>query len=387
MISRISALLLLLSWASSGQAQTINFHAWGGSPQVNQYLRWVNAQTEAELGITVNHVKLADTSDAVSRVLAEKAAGNHNCGSVDLIWINGENFAAMKRHRLLHRDWVSSLPNFALTNPEKHQNMTMDFGIPTDGQEAPWGKAAMVFYYNSRYLQSPPENAEALLSFSQQHPGRFAYPLPTDYLGISFLKYLALTLPGIPRERLYEEVDAASLRKVTSALFAYLDKLHPTLWQEGRFFARQASRLQRLFDDNELFLSFSFTAAEIPAAVSRFDLPESTRTYAMLDGSLSNVHFIGIPYNSGHKKAAMEVVNFLLSPRAQARKKKNDVWGDDTVLDASILNDTQRSYFSSQSSHPSALPVDGHQRLLAEPHASWTDALREAWFERYGEHL
>lgn len=387
MISRISALLLLISWASSGLAQTINFHAWGGSPQVNQYLRWVNAQTEAELGITVNHVKLADTSDAVSRVLAEKAAGNHNRGSVDLIWINGENFAAMKRHRLLHRDWVSSVPNFALTNPEKHQNMTMDFGIPTDGQEAPWGKAAMVFYYNTRYLQSPPENAEALLSFSQQHPGRFAYPLPTDYLGISFLKYLALTLPGIPRERLYEEVDAASLRKVTSALFAYLDKLHPTLWQEGRFFARQASRLQRLFDDNELFLSFSFTAAEVPAAVSRFDLPESTRTYAMQDGSLSNVHFIGIPYNSGHKEAAMEVVNFLLSPRAQGRKKKNDVWGDDTVLDASILNDTQRSHFSSQSSHPSALPVGGHQRLLAEPHASWTDALREAWFERYGEHL
>lgn len=387
MIKRISVLVLLISWAMTGHAQTINFHAWGGSPQVNRYLQWVNTQTEDALGITVNHVKLADTSDAVSRVLAEKAAGNHDSGSVDLIWINGENFAAMKRHGLLHQKWVAALPNFALTNPDKHRNMTMDFGIPTDGQEAPWGKAAMVFYYNSRYLDTPPTNAAALLRFSQQHPGRFAYPLPTDYLGISFLKYLALTLPGIPREQLYAPVDKQSLRHVSTPLFSYLDALHPTLWHEGKYFARQASRLQQLFDDNALFLSFSFTAAEIPAAVSRFDLPASTRTYAMKDGSLSNVHFIGIPYNSGHKDAARKVVNFLLSPRAQARKKQSQVWGDDTVLDLSLLSDEQRRPFVKQESHPAALPVNGHSRLLAEPHASWTDALREAWFARYGVHL
>ncbi|MBD3584818.1 ABC transporter substrate-binding protein [Salinimonas sp. HHU 13199] len=387
MIKRINTLILLISWAVTAHAQTINFHAWGGSPQVNRYLQWVNTQTEAEFGITVNHVKLADTSDAVSRVLAEKAAGNHDRGSVDLIWINGENFAAMKRHGLLHQNWVSSLTNFALTNPDKNRNMTMDFGIPTDGQEAPWGKAAMVFYYNARYLDVPPKNAAELLSFSQQHPGRFAYPLPTDYLGISFLKYLALTLPDIPHERLYAPVDAHSLRRVTMPLFEYLDALHPTLWHEGKFFARQASRLQRLFDDNALFVSFSFTAAEIPAAVSRFDLPTSTRTYAMADGSLSNVHFIGIPYNSGHKDAARKVVNFLLSPRAQARKKQRQVWGDDTVLDVSLLSDAQSRLFAGEQAHPAALPVNGHNQLLAEPHASWTDALREAWFTRYGDHL
>jgi putative thiamine transport system substrate-binding protein len=44
---------------------------------------------------------LTDTAEAVARVVAEKAAGRTEGGSVDLIWINGENFAAMKEQDLL----------------------------------------------------------------------------------------------------------------------------------------------------------------------------------------------------------------------------------------------------------------------------------------------
>ncbi|WP_018981434.1 ABC transporter substrate-binding protein [Salinimonas chungwhensis] len=387
MIRWISGLLIINGLIWPTHAETLQFYAWGGSPQVNQYLEWVSEQTQQQFDITVNHVKLADTSDAVSRVLAEKAAGNHSNGNVDLIWINGENFAAMDKHGLLHKNWVSELAHFTLTNPTRNRNMTMDFGIPTNGQEAPWGKAAMVFYFNQRYLSRPPANASALLAFARQHPGRFAYPLPTDYLGISFIKYIALTLSTIEKEQLYQPVTESALDAVTVPLFDYLDKLHPYLWQQGEFFVRQASRLQQLFADNSLLLSFSFTAAEIPAAVSRYDLPLSTRTYAMQDGSLSNVHFIGITYNSAHKSDAMKVVNFLLSPQAQAKKQRVSVWGDETVLDMTRLTQDQQKLFAVDNRHPSSLPPAGHHVLLAEPHTSWTDALRKAWFARYGEHL
>ena len=86
----------------------MRLHAWGGSAQVNSYLQWVAQQVESKYDIRLQHVKLADTSDAVSRVLAEKAAGNNTNGSVDLIWINGENFAAMKKHGLLVQNWVNA---------------------------------------------------------------------------------------------------------------------------------------------------------------------------------------------------------------------------------------------------------------------------------------
>ena len=372
----------LLSTAATA-GPTVQFFGWGGSTQVNQYIQWVSAQTEVEFGIRVNHVKLADTSDAVSRVLAEKAAGNHHAGSVDLLWVNGENFAAMQAHGLLKDPWVNQLPNFSLTRPGDNPSMTMDFGVPTQGQEAPWGKAAMVFYYNQQRVKQPPRNLPQLLLFAQQYPGRFAYPLPDDYLGISFLKYAALVLNPQHQSLMYKPVTPAALAQISQPLFGYLDALHPLLWQQGTYFVRQASGLQQLFSDHETLLSFSFTAAEIPAAVNRFDLPESTRTYAMEDGSLANVHFLAITYNSAQSAAAQTVVNFLLSPRAQAYKQRLEVWGDETVLAVDALTQRQQQMFTT-GEHPAAMRKTGYSRLLAEPHASWADALRDAWYARYG---
>ncbi|MDO6576227.1 MULTISPECIES: ABC transporter substrate-binding protein [Alteromonas] len=368
-----------------GDSPTVQFHAWGGSAQVNGYIQWVGQQVSNQYNITLNHVKLADTSDAVSRVLAEKAAGNNNQGSVNLIWINGENFAAMKRHDLLLKDWADSIPNFALTNPSRNPAMITDFGIATEGQEAPWGKASMVFYYNNHFVEKPPLNVHELLTFAKQYPGRFTYPLPNDYLGISFLKYAAIALNEEHQYLLYQPVTDTALAKVTPALFKYLDTLHPLMYKQGDYMVRQASQLQRLMGASELLLAFSFTAAEIPSAVNRFDLPKNIRTYAMQDGSLANVHFIGITYNTENVAAAKQVVNFLLSPQAQAKKQQLTVWGDDSVLDFSLLSANDKALFKSTSHHASALNKENTVPLFAEPHSSWTDAIRRAWFARYGE--
>lgn len=366
----------------------VRFHAWGGSAQVNGYLQWVASQVKARFNIELQHVKLADTSDAVSRVLAEKAAGNNKNGSVDLIWINGENFAAMKKHDLLSTLWVGELDNFSLTNPDENPAVTTDFGEPTLGMEAPWGKASMVFYYRSAHLNTlglmAPKTIDELLRFSQKSPGRFTYPVPSDYLGISFIKYAALALNKDKRGLFYQPANDKALNAVLPSLWAYLDALHPTMWQQGKHMLRQASQLQRLVGTGELSMAFSFTAAEIPSAVTRFDLPDDVRTYVMQDGSLANVHFVGLTYNSRNKAAAKTVVNFLLSPQAQAKKQAVKVWGDDTVLDIKSLSASDQELFVEDNIHPAALDKSQATVLLAEPHSSWTDALREAWYERYG---
>lgn len=374
--------------AAGEKTPIVRFYAWGGSAQVNGYLQWVAEQVKTRFNIELQHVKLADTSDAVSRVLAEKAAGNHKNGSVDLIWINGENFAAMKKHDLLSASWVGELDNFSLTNPDENPAVAKDFGEPTLGMEAPWGKASMVFYYRSAHLNTlglmAPKTIEALLRFSQKSPGRFTYPVPNDYLGISFIKYAALTLNKDKRNLFYQPANDKSLNAVLPSLWAYLDALHPTMWQQGKHMLRQASQLQRLVGTGELSIAFSFTASEIPSAVTRFDLPEDVRTYSMQDGSLANVHFVGLTYNSKNKAAAKTVVNFLLSPQAQAKKQAVEVWGDDTVLDLESLAASDQALFVEDNIHPSALDKSQSTILLAEPHSSWTDALREAWYERYG---
>lgn len=97
------------------------------------------------------------------------------------------------------------------------------------------------------------------------------------------------------------------------------------MWRRGETMLRQASQLQRLMGSGELSIAFSFTAAEIPSAVERFDLPKDIRTYVMHDGSLANVHFVGLTYNSSVKTAAKTVVDFIITQGTSAKTKTKGV--------------------------------------------------------------
>lgn len=385
----------LSSWQqieAQGENQDVYFHAWGGDTQINAYLQWAAEQVDDKYNINLVHVKLSDTSEAVSRVLAEKSANNNDRGSVDLIWINGANFATMSENSLLLKQWANKLPNFALTDPKNNPTVNFDFGVPTNGMEAPWGQASLTFYYDSLSTNKPPATLNQLINWTAQNPGRFSYPKPPDFLGMSFLKYALVML--------HEQHDAKTGKNikaqlnlpateqntdiVLAPLWAFLDDLHPTLWRKGEQFVQTGAHMRRLVDDTELSLAFTFSAPEVPAAVQRYDLPESIRSYAMSDGSLSNTHFVAIPYNASHPQAAQLVANFLMSPEAQAKKQTPDIWGDKTVLVPSTLNPEQQALFKDNKPHPSALPFDSIKRTVSEPHPSWVDAIMQGWQARYG---
>ena len=131
------------------RGQTVYFDAWAGDPQINSYIAWAAQQLQSLYGVEVTHVKLSDTAEGVSRVLAEKLAGNEQEGTVDLLWVNGENFATMKGNGLLFGPWAEQLPNFALVDADNHPEMREDFTIAVEGYEAPWTRAQLVFYYDS----------------------------------------------------------------------------------------------------------------------------------------------------------------------------------------------------------------------------------------------
>ncbi|WP_166109199.1 ABC transporter substrate-binding protein [Pseudoalteromonas sp. Z9A5] len=376
-----------------GQNQDVYFYAWGGDAQINAYIQWAAKQVKTKYNINLVHVKLSDTSEAVSRVLAEKSANNNNQGSVDLVWINGANFATMSEHSLLLKQWANKLPNFVFTDPINNPAVNFDFGLPTNGMEAPWGQASLTFYYDSLAIDGSannklPTTLNELLNWSAQNPGRFSYPKPPDFLGMSFLKYALVMLHQQSNEsvkaQLNQPATALNTAQVLNPLWDFLNKLHPTLWRGGTHFMQSGAQMRRLVDDTELSLAFTFSAPEVPAAVKRYDLPNSIRSYAMNDGSLSNTHFIAIPYNASHQQSAQLVANFLLSPQAQAHKQQAHVWGDKTVLIQSTLNAEQQALFKTTKPHPSALPFNSIKRTLSEPHPSWVDAIMQGWQTRYG---
>ncbi|MCK2042743.1 ABC transporter substrate-binding protein [Chromohalobacter sp. TMW 2.2308] len=376
----------LSDWDSVTEAargQTVYWNAWGGDPRTNTYIDWVADQVDERYGIDLEHVKVGDTGEAVTRVVAEKAAGNDDQGAVDLIWLNGENFAAMKDNDLLYGPWAEQLPHFPLTAPEQNPEVREDFTLPVEGYEAPWGRAQITFYYDSARVDEPPRSISALLDWARAHPGRFTYPQPPAFLGTTFLKQALLALTE-HREALYAPVNEADFESVTAPLWDYLDRLHPSLWREGERFPAGGPQMRQLMGDGALSLAFTFTPSAPAAAVLDYQLPPTTRSYILDDGTLGNVHFVAIPFNAQHKAGALTVANFLLSPEAQARKQDLSLWGDATVLDMSRLNPEQREAFARDGRAAESLPPPSLGETLREPHPSWIEPLEKAWRQRYG---
>ncbi len=366
------------------RGQTVFWNAWGGDQAINDYIAWVAGEVEDRYGVEVRHVKVADMAETVSRVLAERTAGRTEDGSVDLIWINGENFAAMKAEGLLGPAFTDLLPNFALVDTEGKPTTLIDFTIPTDGLESPWGMAQFVFSYDSAIVYEPPRSIDALLAWAEANPGRFTYPLPPDFLGSTFLKQ---ALIGLVEDRsvLREPVAAAAFEDVAAPLWDYLDALHPHLWRQGQSFPVSGPELVRLFGDGEIDIAFHFNPAEASGLIERGQVAETTRTYVLDGGTIGNTHFVTIPFNASAPDGAMVVANFLLSPEAQARKQDPQYWGDFTVLDLDALAPEERALFEAIDLGPATLSPESLGVPLEEPHPSWMTAIEAAWQERYGQ--
>lgn len=364
---------------SEAQGQTVYFNAWGGSEATNAYIAWVGQQVKTRYGVTLRHVKVTDTAEVVKRVQTEVAAGRRSDGSVDLMWINGENFRNLKQGGLLFGPWAEALPNWGAVDLNKP--VRSDFSVPTEGYEAPWGTAQLTFIADRARTPVPPRSAAELLTFAQTNPGRVSYPKPPDFHGTTFVKQILIELAP-DRQRLQEPVTPAAFAQASAPLWAYLDRLHPTLWRSGKAFPASAAEMHRMLADGELKLSLTFNPNEAANLITTHQLPATAYSFGFTGGTIGNVHFVGIPVNAKAKAGAQVVANFLLSPEAQARKADIAVWGDGSVLDLGKLPaDLQATM---RKTAPGALAEA--VPTLAEPHASWVEALETEWLKRYGSH-
>ena len=207
--------------------QTVYWNAWGGSTTTNEFIAWVGDRVSAEYGVTLEHVKLTDTADAVTRVLSEKHAGENDDGAIDMIWINGSNFAAMKDADLLFGPYAEDLPNWALVDAEGKAVQT-DFTVPVEGYESPWAMAQVVFVHNTATMPDRLGSMQALQDWAQANPGRYSYPQPPDFLGTTFLKQVLVDILDDPSVLAAPATDE-NYDAVTAPLWAYPDDLTPNL--------------------------------------------------------------------------------------------------------------------------------------------------------------
>ncbi len=362
---------------NDAKGQTVYFNAWGGSEATNAYIAWATKEAKTRYGIEVRHVKITDTAEVVKRVQTEVSAGRSSDGSIDLMWVNGENFRNLKNGGLLFGPWAQSLPNWGLVDLNKP--VRTDFSVPTDGYESPWGTAQLTLIADRAKTPTPPRSAADLLVFAKANPGRVSYPKPPDFHGTTFVKQMLLELTPNPAV-LQQAVTPAGFAAATQPLWAYLDQLHPSLWRNGKTFAASAAEMHRMLGDGELKISITFNPNEAANLIVSKQLPASAYSFGFTGGTIGNVHFVAIPVNARAKAGAQVFANFLLSAEAQTRKADISVWGDGTVLDVAKLPTASQALIRKTAPGALAEAVP----TLPEPHASWVEALEAEWLKRYG---
>ena len=369
------------SLAEKARGQTVYFNAWAGSQNINAYIQWTAVEVQKRFGVQLQHVKIADISEAIKRVRTEKSAGKLTNGTVDMVWINGENFAAMKREKLLFGPFAERLPNFAYVDGLGKPTTRTDFSEPVEGMEAPWGMAQLTFFADRLRVPNPPRSMAELLVFAKANPGRVTYPRLPDFHGATLVKQALLEV-NADRRALDQTVTPEAFAKATAPLWVYLDALHPHLWRAGRQFPQNAAAMRQMMADGELLLAFTFNPNEAANEIAANRLAKSVVSYQFSQGTIGNTHFLAIPFNARAKEGAQVVINFLLSSEAQARKADITQWGDPTVLAMNKLSPLERARFAA-----TVLPgqVEKVMATLPEPHGSWVNPLTQTWLERYGQ--
>ena len=369
---------------AAARGQTVYWNAWAGDERTNAFIAWVGDEVMKRYGVTVRQVNLKDTAEADTRVVSEKTAGRDSGGSVDLIWINGPNFLAMKEKGLLHGPFTQAMPNYRLVDTTTKRSNVVDFTVPVDGLESPWRLAQLAYVYDSARHppHTMPRSVDALLEWARAHPGRLTHPTVRNFLGTTFLKQALVELAPNP-EVLQAPATDAGFMSVTAPLWAWYDRLRPHLWRAGREFPESGPAQRQLLNDGEIDVLISFNPAEAATAIANRLLPPSVRVFGMANGTIGNTSFVAIPYNAAHKEGAMVVANFLLDPLAQARQQDPTVLGNATVLDLAKLTEAERRLFAPKAGVV-GLPQPGELGpVLLEPHASWMTRITAEWEKRY----
>lgn len=356
------------------QGQTVSLWMFGGDPKGNAYVDDELIPAAAAEGVTLRRVPVADTSEAITRILSERQAGTTD-GAVDLVWVNGNNFATAKAAGGWLCGWASSLPNAALLDPNDPLLAT-DFGVPVEGCESPWHKAQFTLVYDAAKVADPPTSLLGVLAWAKAHPGRFSYPAPPDFTGSVFIReVLRALVPDVP-----QVFDKTVAQAAAPVLFEALNDLEPFLWREGRTYPRTGAELNALFAGGQVDMTMTYGPATLTDLVVKGTFPATTKVLTLAEGTVGNASFLAIPSTSGSQAGAMVVANLALSPEQQLIKARPSVWGQFTVLDVDRLSPDEQAAFAALPDSPVVPPYEVLSRNAhAELSSAWVPYLDDGW--------
>ncbi|QTU85027.1 ABC transporter substrate-binding protein [Xiamenia xianingshaonis] len=368
----------------AAKGQTVSWYGWGGDEARNNWINTVLAPALKEkYDVTLELVGM-DINDILTQLSGEMQAGVEE-GSIDFIWINGENFYSCKENDYLWGPFTDYLPNFNDYIDPESPEVLYDFGSPTEGYECPYGKAQMQMWYDSKAISDPPTTVEAFKTFCEQHKGQVTYPEPGDFVGTAFISCL---IAGVIGKEEFEKLSSMSepteeaVLEVVQPGLDYLRELNPYLWKEGATFPADSSTVATMYADGELVLNMGYGAPQ--ELVETGQLPESTRSFIFDSGTVGNSNFMAIAANAPHKAAALVAINEVVSPEMQLSIYEN--LSGISVLDMERLPEEDQQAFADVPLGETQIPLD---ELLAhrvsEASGPVIPILEKLWLEQVAQ--
>ena len=307
---------------AAADGASVNWYMWGGSDSINSFVDTTyGVPLMEEYNVALNRVPLADTVDAVNQVLSEAEAGvGGDDGTIDLIWINGENFFTLKQAELLYGPWAESIPNSALVNWD-NPALNLDFGRPVDGYESPWSGAQFHFIYDSARMTADdlPRSYAELSEWIAMNPGRFTYiaPGPGAFQGTRFVKQALFEVSG-GQSQWVGEFDQGLYDEHAPALWELLNSWEANLWRGGETYPANIGELHELFANGEIDFTITQRISGAAPDIAAGLIPATSRAFSFDDNMIGDFNYVAIPFNAPNKAAALLLADLILRPDRQA---------------------------------------------------------------------
>lgn len=364
---------------AAAEGTTVNWFMWGGSDVINTNVdNDIGARVEELYGVTLNRVP-ADAADFVNTVLDEAAAGV-DVGTIDLMWINGENFQTLAQAELLYGPWAEAIPNAQYVNWED-PSLAFDFGYPVNGYESPWGHAQFVMEFNTALVgEAAPTTFEDLQIWIHENPGLFTYPAIPDFTGSVFVRHVFYWAAGGP-EPFLGEFDQEVFDEYAPIVWEYLNDIESDLWRGGETYP-EAAVLDNLIANQEVAFNMGYGPAGAALNINEGIYPDTIRTFVFDTGTISNNNFVAVPYNAPNPAGAMVVANYILSEEFQAVMIDPERWGWLSPVDPTVYSEEFQETIAGYELHPATLPPDVlASHALPEPDGDWVTAMEAGWIE------
>ena len=325
------------------RGQTLNWNFWGGSDSINNFVDDVYGSVlEEEFGITLNRIPLADTADAVNQVLSEAEAGvEGDDGTIDMIWINGENFKTLRQADLLYGPFGANIPNTVYVD-WNNPAVTNDFGVDVDFYEVPWASFPFQWIYDTTRIDAEdlPRSYAELSEWIEANPGRFTYiaPGPGAFQGTRIVKQLLLELCG-GYEAFGRDFSQELWDECSPQAWDVLNSWKPNLWREGETYPADENELTELFANGEIDFTLTQRGGGAAPGIANGELPPTSAAYLFDANMMGGYSYVAIPFNAPNKAAALVMANLLLRPDMQAAQLDPETVGFALGIDVSLVTD------------------------------------------------